>query len=40
MTPCLFKALLGTKFKIISCYKGTTAIGFAMERGEVEEIGD
>jgi hypothetical protein len=40
MTPCLFKALLGTKLKIISCYEGTTAIGLAMERGEVEGIGD
>jgi tripartite-type tricarboxylate transporter receptor subunit TctC len=40
MTPRLFNALLGTKFKIISGYEGTTAIGLAMERGEVEGIGD
>ena len=40
MTPRLYNALLGTKFKIISGYEGTTAIGLAMERGEVEGIGD
>jgi tripartite-type tricarboxylate transporter receptor subunit TctC len=39
-TPRLYNALLGTKFKIITGYSGTTDIGLAMERGEVEGIGD
>lgn len=39
-TPRLYNSLLGTKFKIVNGYKGTTEIGLAMERGEVEGIGD
>jgi hypothetical protein len=39
-TPRLFNALLGTKFKIINGYPGTTEIILAMERGEVQGIGD
>lgn len=34
--PMLSNAILGTKFKIISGYKGTREIGLAMERGEVQ----
>jgi tripartite-type tricarboxylate transporter receptor subunit TctC len=40
VTPRLYNALLGTKFKIITGYSGTTEIGLAMERGEVQGIGD
>jgi hypothetical protein len=39
-TPRLFNALLGTKIKIINGYPGTTEIILAMERGEVQGIGD
>jgi tripartite-type tricarboxylate transporter receptor subunit TctC len=39
-TPRVFNALIGTKFKIVNGYKGTTDIALAMERGEVEGIGD
>jgi hypothetical protein len=39
-TPRLFNALLGTKFKIINGYPGTTEIVLAMERGELQGIGD
>jgi tripartite-type tricarboxylate transporter receptor subunit TctC len=39
-TPRLYNALIGTRFKIVNGYKGTTDIGIAMERGEVEGIGD
>src|SRR5262249_41799253 len=39
-TPRLFNDLLGTKFKIINGYPGTTEIVLAMERGEVQGIGD
>ena len=39
-TPRLFNALLGTKFKIINGYPGTTEIILAMERGELQGIGD
>lgn len=39
-TPRLYNALLGTRFKIILGYSGTPAIGLAMERGEVQGIGD
>jgi tripartite-type tricarboxylate transporter receptor subunit TctC len=39
-TPRLFNALLGTKFKIVNGYPGTTEIILAMERGEVQGIGD
>src|SRR5262245_48788393 len=39
-TPRLLNALIGTKFKIITGYPGTTEIVLAMERGEVQGIGD
>jgi tripartite-type tricarboxylate transporter receptor subunit TctC len=39
-TPRLFNALLGTKFKIINGYPGTTEIILAMEKGELQGIGD
>jgi tripartite-type tricarboxylate transporter receptor subunit TctC len=40
LTPRLYNAVLGTKFKIVTGYTGTTDIGLAIERGEVEGIGD
>ena len=40
ISPRLFNALIGTKFKIITGYPGTTAIGLAMESGEVQGIAD
>jgi len=40
LTPRLYNAVLGTKFKIINGYNGTTDIALAMERGEVSGIGD
>ncbi len=40
ITPRLYNELLGTKFKIVTGYNGTTEIGLAMERGEVQGIGD
>ena len=40
ITPRLYNELLGTKFKIVSGYNGTTELGLAMERGEVQGIGD
>lgn len=39
-SPRLLNALIGTKFKIVSGYKGTTDIILAMERGEVEGLAD
>ncbi len=39
-TPRLFNALLGTRFRIINGYPGTTEITLAMERGELQGIGD
>jgi tripartite-type tricarboxylate transporter receptor subunit TctC len=33
--PALLNSVLGTKFKIISGYKGSSGISLAMERGEV-----
>jgi len=39
-TPRLYNALIGTRFKIVNGYKGTTDIGLAIERGELEGIGD
>jgi tripartite-type tricarboxylate transporter receptor subunit TctC len=39
-TPRMLNALIGTKFKIISGYKGTTEAVLAMERGEVQGMGD
>jgi tripartite-type tricarboxylate transporter receptor subunit TctC len=40
LTPKLYNAVLGTKFKIILGYNGTADIALAMERGEVFGIGD
>jgi tripartite-type tricarboxylate transporter receptor subunit TctC len=40
VTPRLYNALIGTKFKIINGYNGTNEIGLAMERGEVQGVGD
>lgn len=40
LSPRIYNALLGTKFKIVTGYRGTTEIGLAMERGEVQGIGD
>jgi tripartite-type tricarboxylate transporter receptor subunit TctC len=40
LTPRLYNAVLGTKFKIINGYNGTADIALAMERGEVSGIGD
>jgi len=39
-TPRLFNALIGTKFKIINGYPGTTEIILAMEKGELQGIAD
>ena len=39
-TPRLFNAVLGTRFRIINGYPGTTEIAFAMEKGELEGIAD
>jgi tripartite-type tricarboxylate transporter receptor subunit TctC len=39
-TPRLLNALIGTKFKIVSGYPGTTEVLLAMERGEVMGLGD
>jgi tripartite-type tricarboxylate transporter receptor subunit TctC len=40
LTPRLYNALLGTRFKIVTGYNGTAEIALAMERGEVSGIGD
>lgn len=40
LSPKIYNALLGTKIKIVTGYRGTTEIGLAMERGEVQGIGD
>ena len=34
--PRLLNGILGTKFRVVSGYKGTETVGLAMERGEVE----
>lgn len=39
-SPRMMNALIGTKFKIISGYPGTTDAVLAMERGEVQGMGD
>ena len=39
-TPRLYNALLGTKFRIVSGYPGTSEVLLAMERGEVMGLGD
>lgn len=40
ITPKLYNALLGTKFKIVLGYGGTPQVALAMERGEVQGTGD
>lgn len=40
LSPRIYNALIGTKFKIVTGYRGTTEIALAMERGEVQGIGD
>ena len=39
-SPRLMNSLIGTKFRIISGYTGTTDVLLAMERGEVMGLGD
>ena len=39
-TPRLLNALIGTKFKVVTGYPGVTEVILAMERGEVQGIGD
>lgn len=39
-TPRLFNALIGTKFRIVGGYPGTSEVLLAMERGEVHGLGD
>lgn len=39
-TPRLLNALLGTKFKVITGYRGTPDTTLAMERGELQGMGD
>jgi hypothetical protein len=40
ITPRLYNSLLGTRFKIVTGYNGTAEIALAIERGEVQGIGD
>jgi tripartite-type tricarboxylate transporter receptor subunit TctC len=40
ITPRLYNALIGTRFKIVTGYNGTAEIALAIERGEVQGIGD
>lgn len=40
ITPRLYNSLIGTKFKIVTGYTGTAEIALAIERGEVQGIGD
>jgi len=39
-TPKLYNALLGTRFKVVTGYSSTAQIALAVERGEVQGIGD
>ena len=39
-TPYILNALLGTRFKVITGYKGTGDTSLAMERGELHGMGD
>ena len=39
-TPRLYNSLLGTKFKIVTGYNSTSQVALAIERGEVQGIGD
>ena len=40
ITPRLLNALIGTKFKLVMGYPGVTEIVLAMERNEVQGLGD
>jgi tripartite-type tricarboxylate transporter receptor subunit TctC len=40
ISPRLYNSLIGTKFKIVTGYNGTAEIALAIERGEVQGIGD
>ncbi|HEY7662053.1 MAG TPA: hypothetical protein VH934_02900 [Xanthobacteraceae bacterium] len=40
LTPRLYNALIGTRFKVVIGYNGTADIALAMERGEVQGIAD
>lgn len=39
-TPRILNALIGTKFKVITGYRGTPDTTLAMERGELQGMGD
>ena len=39
-SPRLMNSLIGTKFRVVSGYTGTTEVLLAMERGEVMGLGD
>jgi hypothetical protein len=39
-TPRLYNSLIGTRFKIVTGYNSTAQIALAIERGEVQGIGD
>jgi len=39
-TSKLYNSLLGTRFKVVTGYKGTPQMALALERGEVQGIGD
>lgn len=40
ITPRLYNSLLGTRFKVVTGYNSTSQIALAMEREEVQGIGD
>jgi tripartite-type tricarboxylate transporter receptor subunit TctC len=40
ITPRLYNALIGTKFKVVTGYTTTAQVALAMERGEVQGIAD
>ena len=39
-TPKLYNSLIGTRFKVVTGYNSTAQIALAIERGEVQGIGD
>src|SRR5262245_59860873 len=39
-TPRLYNSLLGTRFKVVNGYNSTAEIALAVERGEVQGMGD
>jgi hypothetical protein len=39
-TPRLYNSLIGTKFKVVTGYNSTAQVALAIERGEVQGIGD